>query len=150
MTPAGSSLTLSVVLIVASNLLYHVAQKSIPRTRIPLLSVAVTYAAALLLTLLLWPFSPGGAPKLVGLAKLNWATIGVAVSAVGIEIGFLLAYRAGWNISVGSLVVSVAVAILLLPTGLLLYREHLSAANVTGIVLCLAGLVLVMLVGGIP
>jgi uncharacterized membrane protein len=57
----------------------------------------------------------------------------------------LLAYRAGWNISIGSLVVSVAVAILLIPTGLLFYREHLSAANVTGIVLCLAGLVLVML-----
>jgi Predicted metal-dependent hydrolase len=46
---------------------------------------------------------------------------------------------------IGSLVVSVAVAILLIPTGLLLYREHLSAANVTGIVLCVAGLVLVML-----
>lgn len=40
---------------------------------------------------------------------------------------------------------SVAVAILLIPTGLPRYREHLSAANVTGIVLCLEGLVLVML-----
>jgi hypothetical protein len=143
MTPARL-LILSVVIIVASNVLYHVSQKSIPAGAHPLLSVAVTYAAALLVTLLLFPFSPGGAPKLSGLAQLNWATLGVAVSAVGIEIGFLLAYRSGWNISIGSLVVSVAVAILLIPTGLLLYREHLSAANVTGIVLCLAGLVLVM------
>jgi drug/metabolite transporter (DMT)-like permease len=143
-TPARL-LVLSVVLIVASNLLYHVAQKSIPADAHPLLSVAVTYAAALLLTLLLWPFAPGGAPKLAGLAKLNWATIGVGVAAVGIEIGFLLAYRAGWNINVGSLIVSVAVALLLIPTGALLFKEHLSAANVTGIVLCLAGLVLVLL-----
>jgi drug/metabolite transporter (DMT)-like permease len=138
-------LIVSVVIIIASNVLYHVSQKSIPAGAHPLLSVAVTYAAALLVTLLLFPFSPGGAPKLSGLARLNWATLGVAVSAVGIEIGFLLAYRAGWNISIGSLVVSVAVAILLIPTGLLLYREHLSTANVAGIVLCLAGLVLVML-----
>jgi drug/metabolite transporter (DMT)-like permease len=136
-------LVLSVVLIVASNVLYHVSQKSIPAGAHPLLSVAVTYAAALLVTLLLWPFSPGGAPKLAGLAKLNWATLGVAVSAVGIEIGFLLAYRTGWSINIGSLVVSVAVALLLIPTGALLFREHLSAANVAGIVLCLAGLVLV-------
>lgn len=141
---SGKLLVLSVVAIVASNVLYHVSQKSIPAGVHPLLSVAVTYAAALLVTLLLWPLSPGGPPKLSGLAQLNWATLGVAVSAVGIEIGFLLAYRAGWNISIGSLVVSVAVAILLIPTGLLLYREHLSAANVVGIVLCLAGLVLVM------
>jgi drug/metabolite transporter (DMT)-like permease len=138
-------LVFSVVLIVASNVLYHVSQKSIPAGAHPLLSVAVTYAAALLVTLLLWPFSPGGAPKLSGISRLNWATLGVAVSAVGIEIGFLLAYRAGWNINIGSLFVSVTVALLLIPTGALLFGEHLSAAKVLGIVLCLAGLALVAL-----
>ena len=142
---AGRILILSVSLVIASNVLYHVAQKSIPSGVNPLLSVAVTYAAALLLTLALWPFAPGGAPKLSGIAKLNWATLGVAVAAVGVEIGFLLAYRAGWNINIGSLIVSVAVALLLIPAGVLIFREHLSAANVAGIVLCLAGLVLVML-----
>ena len=40
-------LVLSVVVIVASNVLYHVSQKSIPSGVHPLLSVAVTYAAAL-------------------------------------------------------------------------------------------------------
>ena len=138
-------LVLSVAVIVASNVLYHVSQKSIPSGVHPLLSVAVTYAAALLVTLALWPLSPGETPKLSQISKLNWATLGVAVSAVGIEIGFLLAYRAGWNINIGSMIVSVAVALLLIPTGLLLFREHLSLANVAGIVLCLAGLVLVML-----
>ena len=138
-------LILSVAVIVASNVVYHVSQKSIPAGVHPLLSVAVTYVVALLVTLALWPISPGGAPKLSEISKLNWATLGVAVSAVGIEIGFLLAYRAGWNINVGSLIVSVAVALLLIPTGALLFKEHLSAANVTGIVLCLVGLVLVML-----
>jgi drug/metabolite transporter (DMT)-like permease len=138
-------LVLSVAVIVASNVLYHVSQKSIPSGVHPLLSVAVTYAAALLVTLALWPLSPGETPKLSQISKLNWATLGVAVSAVGIEIGFLLAYRAGWNINIGSMIVSVAVALLLIPTGALMFHERLSAANVTGIVLCLAGLVLVML-----
>ena len=64
-------LVLSVVAIVASNVLYHVSQKSIPSGVHPLLSVAVTYAAALLVTLALWPFSPGGAPKVSGISKLN-------------------------------------------------------------------------------
>ncbi len=138
-------LMLSAALVIASNVLYHVSQKSIPAGAHPLLSVAVTYAAALALTLLLWPLSPGGPPRLAGLARLNWATLGVAVSAVGIEIGFLLAYRAGWNINIGSLVVSVAVALLLIPTGALLFAERLSAANVLGIALCLAGLWLITL-----
>ena len=136
---------LSVVVIVASNVVYHVAQKSIPVGVHPLLAVAVTYAAALVATLLLWLVWPGGSPKLSGIGQLNWATLGVAISAVGIEIGFLLAYRAGWNINVGSLIVSVAVALLLIPTGFLVFREHLSGANVVGILLCLVGLALVML-----
>jgi len=138
-------IVLSAGLVVASNVLYHVSQKSIPASVHPLLTVAVTYAAALLVTLLLWPVSPGGAPKLADFSRLNWATLGVAVSAVGIEIGFLLAYRAGWNINVGSLAVSVAVALVLIPTGALVFRERLSAANTAGIVLCVVGLLLVML-----
>src|SRR5207249_5081223 len=48
---------LSAALVIASNVLYHVSQKSIPAGVHPLLSVAVTYAAALLVTLLLWPLS---------------------------------------------------------------------------------------------
>ena len=142
---SGKIVFLSVAVIVASNVVYHVAQKSIPTGVHPLLTVAVTYAAALVATLLLWLVWPGGPPKLSGLAQLNWATLGVAISAVGIEIGFLLAYRAGWNINVGSLIVSVVVALLLVPTGALLFHEQLSAANIAGIVLSLVGLALVML-----
>ena len=138
-------LALSIALTVGSNVLYHVAQKSIPRGVHPLLSVAVTYAAALLLTLLLWPIAPGGSPRLADLARLNWATIGVAVAIVGVEVGFLLAYRAGWDVSVGSLAVSAAVALLLVPVGLVMFHERLSTANAAGIVLSIAGLVLMML-----
>ena len=136
---------LSVAVIVVSGVVYHVAQKSIPVGVHPLLSVTVSYTAALAATLLLWLVWPGGTPNLSGVSQLNWAPFAVGLSAVGIEIGFLIAYRAGWNINVGSLVVSVAVALLLIPAGALLFREHLSAANVAGIVLCLVGLALVML-----
>jgi drug/metabolite transporter (DMT)-like permease len=137
-------LVLSIALTVGSNVLYHIAQKSIPRGVHPLLSVAVTYAVALLVTLLLWPVAPGAAPRLSDLSRLNWATIGVAVAIVGVEVGFLLAYRAGWDVSVGSLVVSAAVALLLVPVGIWMFGERLSAANAAGIVLSVLGLVLMM------
>jgi drug/metabolite transporter (DMT)-like permease len=137
-------LALSIALTVGSNVLYHIAQKSIPRGVHPLLSVAVTYAVALLVTLLLWPIAPGATPRLSDLSGLNWATIGVAVAIVGVEVGFLLAYRAGWDVSVGSLVVSAAVALLLVPVGILMFGERLSAANAAGIVLSVLGLVLMM------
>jgi multidrug transporter EmrE-like cation transporter len=56
-----------------------------------------------------------------------------------------MAYRTGWNISTASLVANTTVALLLIPLGLLLYKEHLTPVNILGIVLAIAGLVLVNL-----
>ncbi len=134
----------SFLLVVGSNLLYHVSQKSIPGGAHPLLSLTVTYVVALAVTLLLWPFYPGGAPGRGSFARLNWASAAVGLAIVGIELGFLLAYRSGWRVSVGATAVNVTVAALLVPTGLLLFGEKLSATNVAGLVLCAAGLVLLI------
>jgi multidrug transporter EmrE-like cation transporter len=65
------------------------------------------------------------------------------VAIVGLEVGFMLAYRAGWNITLAGLVSSTTVSLLLIPVGLLFFRESLTAVNALGIALCLAGLVLV-------
>jgi multidrug transporter EmrE-like cation transporter len=59
-----------------------------------------------------------------------------------LELGFLLAYRAGWVISLAALVTIATVALLLLPVGLAFFRERLNAVNVLGAALSLAGLVL--------
>lgn len=135
--------TTSIAMAVGGTLLYHLAQKSIPSTAPPLLSLIVTYAVALVATVLLLPFAPERESVFAGLKRLNWASPAVGVAIVGVELGVLLAYRAGWKLSVGSVAINTAVALLLLPLGLLVFRERLSAANVAGLGLCLAGLVLV-------
>jgi drug/metabolite transporter (DMT)-like permease len=135
---------LAMVLVVSTNLVYHLAQKSIPREVHPLVSVCASYAIALLTTLCLFPFFPVRPSLSEAVRQLRWSTVAVGVSIVGIEVGFLLAYRAGWRISLASTATAAAVAVLLIPAGALLYGERLSAANVAGIVLCIAGLVLVV------
>ena len=142
MTPLVVALSLTV----ASTLLYHVSQKSIPSGAHPLMSLLVTYVVAITVTLLLWPVYPGGGPGPArkSLAALNWSSVAVGVAIVGVEMGVLLAYRAGWRVSVGSTSINVVVALLLVPTGLLLFGERLSAGNVTGLFLCLAGLFLLV------
>ena len=132
-----------VAVAIGGNVLYHVAQKSIPSGAPPLLSLLVTYAVAFAATALLLPLAPEELPTRAGLARLNWASVGVGVAIVAVELGILLAYRAGWRMSVASLTVNSALALVLVPVGVTVYRERLSAANVAGLVLCLAGLVLV-------
>ena len=134
---------LSVALVVATNLVYHLAQKSIPPDVHPLVSVCASYAIALVTTLCLFPFFPVRPSVGQAVRQLRWSTVAVGVSIVGIEVGFLLAYRAGWKISLGSTASAAAVAVLLIPTGILFFGERLSAANIAGLVLCVAGLALV-------
>ena len=135
---------LSMALVVGTNLIYHLAQKTIPREVHPLVSVAVSYAIALVTTLCLFPFFPVKPSVGSALRQLRWSTVAVGISIVGIEVGFLLAYRSGWRISLASTATAAAVAVLLIPSGLLFFGEKLSAANVAGIVLCIAGLTLVV------
>lgn len=137
-------LVFAVALTVGSNVLYHVSQKSIPGGAHPLMSLTVTYVVALVLTLVLFPFYPGGAPTWKSLRGLNWASVAVGIAIVGVEMGVLLAYRAGWRVSVGSTMVNAALAVLLIPIGILYFGERLTAGNMLGILLCVGGLLLLL------
>jgi drug/metabolite transporter (DMT)-like permease len=137
-------LVFAVALTVGSNVLYHVSQKSIPGGAHPLMSLTVTYVVALVLTLFLFPFYPGGAPTWKSVRGLNWASVAVGIAIVGVEMGVLLAYRAGWRVSVGSTMVNAALAVLLIPIGIFYFGERLTAGNVMGILLCVGGLLLLL------
>lgn len=129
-------------LTIVASLFYHLFQKAIPAQVHPLLGMAVTYAIACALCLVLLPFFPLGTSLRAALGQINWAIVALALAIVGIELGFLLAYRAGWGISVAALVTNVTVTILLVPFGLALFAETLAWTQVVGIAICLLGLVL--------
>ena len=133
----------AIVLIVLSNVAYHASQKSIPATLHPVLSLLVTYFVAIAITLCLFPFFPVR-PSAPLSRQIHWSSVVIGVAIVGVELGYLLAYRAGWRVTVGSAAANAAVALLLIPVGLLFFGERLSLGNAIGVVLCLAGLILVV------
>jgi uncharacterized membrane protein len=135
----------AIALTILSNLLYHLFQKVIPGNVNPMVSLAVTYLVAATATLLLLPMFPVQGTLGAELRKVNWASVALGGVIVGLELGFLLAYRAGWNLNLANLVSNTTVAILLIPLGLLLFKEHLSPLNILGVILAIAGLVLVNL-----
>lgn len=133
---------MAIALTIISNVFYHLFQKVTPQNANPVLSLAVSYLAAALICLALLPVFPLKDGLRESLKQLNWASIALAFTLVGLELGFLLAYRAGWNISLAGLVSNTTVAMLLLPVGLILFRERLSGVNAVGVVIALLGLVL--------
>jgi drug/metabolite transporter (DMT)-like permease len=128
---------------VISSCLYHVSQKAISPAVNPVVSLLVTYLAAFVFTFALFILYPIRSGVVAELSKVNWASIVLAVAIVGLEIGFLLAYRVGWSVSVTGVAANAAAALLLIPTGLFLFQEKPSVINIVGVFVCILGLVMV-------
>lgn len=133
----------SIALIVLSNIVYNVCQKSTPQNVNPISSLFITYLTAAALTLLALQFYKDDGGLMQSFKGLNWTSVALGVSIIGLEFGYLMAYRAGWNISVGSLVANIILAIMLIPVGILFYKEGFALSKMLGVLLCLAGLVLI-------
>ena len=133
----------AIFLTVASTVLYHLFQKMTPGDVHPLLSLTVTYIVAALVCLVFLPLFPLKGGLLSSLRQVNWVSFALGAAIVGLEVGFLLAYRSGWQISAAGLVSNVIVSVLLIPLGLLLFHEKLTVINSMGIAACILGLVLV-------
>jgi hypothetical protein len=133
----------ALALTIAGNVVYHLSQKSISSNAHPLVSIVVSYGVALVLSLLAFFAIPLHGPLGKELLKLNWATYTVGAAIVAVELGFLLAYRAGWRVSLGAVTSNTAVALLLVPAGVMLFHERISLANAVGFVFCVLGIALV-------
>lgn len=130
-------------LTIVANLFYHFSQKYTPSNANPFVSLIITYSVAIVICLIIFPFYSGGESLLSSVRKINWASFSLAFAIVGLEVGYLLAYRAGWNISLAALVSNVAFTLLVIPIGVWLMHETLSTINLIGIFFCIGGLVLV-------
>lgn len=135
-----TGLLIAFFIAIAGQVLYHVTQKSISANAHPVISLLTFYLVAAVLTLPLLLFFPVNDSMIVEVQKLNWAVYGVAASIVLIEIGFLLAYRAGAELSSAAVLTASVVAVSTLVIGAVFFRESLSVVKVAGIALCLAGI----------
>jgi len=132
----------SITLAIASSALYHFMAKSTPSNVNFTVSLLVTYAVAFVVTLIGFFFFPLTNGFTTELTKLNWASIGLAIAIVGIEYGFLLTYRAGWNLGIAAVLVNVVASLILVPVAIFVFKDKISWVNIIGILVCLAGLVM--------
>lgn len=134
----------SIALTVLGGVLYHVSQKATPRGVNPVPAIIVAYLVALGVSLVLLLLDPQRHATLASLRQMNWATVALGLAIVGVELGFLLAYRAGWSLNSAAVTSNVAVAVLVVPAGMLLFREPLLPRNLLGILFAVVGLLLLL------
>ncbi len=134
---------ISISLTIVANIGYHLSIKAVNPNIHPLFSLALSYLVSAITCVVVMILMVSQAELGSQWRYVNWATVTLGMSIVLLEVGFLLAYRAGWNISVAALYCNVVVGLILLPIGLYFFREKLSLVNGLGVVLSLIGLCLI-------
>lgn len=131
-------------MIVIANIVYNITTKETPQNANAFLSLSVTYGVAMIATFLIFFFTRKGEAVSVAFGKLNWTSYVLGVVVIGLELGYIFAFRNGWQVNMTSIVANIILAISLLFVGFLLYHEKISFTQLIGVVLCLGGLVLVL------
>ena len=134
-----------IALVVISNVVYQICAKSAPDKMNPFASLTVTYLIGAAASAVLFWITNRGGNLFREYGKLNWAPFVLGIVIVGLETGFIYAYKAGWQVSTASVVQSSVLAAALIFVGFLLYREALTWNKLLGVGVCLAGLVLINL-----
>ena len=128
------------LVVVGANTIYNISAKSTPTDVNSFASLAISYAIGMFLSLVMFFITSENKNLIAELSKTNWTALALGVAIVALEFGYVCLYRAGWNISIGTLVANISLACVLLVVGILLYKETVSIKQIIGMVISAIGL----------
>lgn len=132
-----------ILIVIASSTFYNICMKSTPDYVNPFGALMITYIVSFIVTLIIFVFMVKPENVVLELSKINWASVVLAFAVVGLEVGYVCVYRAGWQVSSASVVANIGIACVLLILGLLLYKEDVSLRQIFGILVCMVGMILI-------
>lgn len=132
----------SMAMTIVANLSYALCLKNTAPQANPLAALMITYSIALAASLALYPLLSEGHGLVHEFKQLNVWSYLLGVVIVGLEVGFIYVFRAGWPVTYATMFSNVAVAALLIPIGYVFFHDRLSTVNYLGVALAVTGLVL--------
>ncbi len=130
-------------LVIVSNLVYQICAKSIPSGLNPFASLTISYLLAAFLSFLFYFLINKDSNIFAEYRKLNWSSFLLGLSLLGMELGWIYAFKAGWEISTAQIIQSAILGSLLLLVGIIFFKEKVSWNKFLGIAICLVGLVVI-------
>ena len=132
-------------LVIVSNTVYQICAKSVPEGMNPLASLTITYVVGAVASLILFFTLNKNVNIVAEWKKTNWAPFVLGLVIVGLEVGYIYAFKAGWQVSTAQIVQAVILAAILVFVGKMLYNETITWNKIVGIIVCLGGLGLINL-----
>lgn len=132
-------------LIVFGSTAYQVGVKEISTGIHPLTTLVLTYLSASFASFILYFFlAPTGENRKKEIFSWNPSALGLGFSIVGIELGVVYMYRAGWTVQTSFILTNSLIVAALMAAGALFYKEKLKLRQLAGVVLTLAGIVCIV------
>ena len=88
-----------IALVVLSNVAYQICAKSVPEEMNPFASLTVTYLVGAAASGILFFALDHSGNLIHEVQKINWAPLVLGIVIVGLEAGWIYAYKAGWQVS---------------------------------------------------
>lgn len=130
-------------LVILSNVFYQISAKSVPDKMDPFASLTITYLVGAIASLILYFVLNRNGNLIHEYQMTNWAPFVLGFVIVGLEVGYIYAYKAGWQVSVAQIVQAAVLAVILIFVGYFFYKEALTWNKIVGILICLVGLGLI-------
>ena len=137
------SMLYPILIIVLSNVLYNVCTKSTPSEVNAFATLSITYLIAAVVSFATFFITSKDKNIIAEFSKTNWTAFVLGVVIIGLELGYILAYRNGWAMNTASVTANITLAVALIFVSMIFYKESITLKQVAGIVLCGGGLVLV-------
>ena len=111
----------------------------------PFASLIITYLVGAAVAFIMFLILGDSRDILTELKKANWTSFVLGIVLVGLEVGFIYAYKAGWKVSAAQIVTSSILGVILIIVGYVGYKEAITWKKIVGVIVCLAGLGLINL-----
>jgi drug/metabolite transporter (DMT)-like permease len=135
---------LSMVVLVLSAASYQLAAKFVPHSLSSWHVLTIVYIIGVILSVIAGWIDSSKQTLWETFRSSNWAVFVLGFAVVGIEAGYLLAFRAGWRLNITGVFSNAAAAILLFPIGILILKERMTTLNIVGLVVAVIGLYLIV------
>jgi drug/metabolite transporter (DMT)-like permease len=134
----------SMIVLVLSAASYQLTAKFIPHSLSPWHVLTVVYLIGVVLSLIAGWIDASEQSLWQTFRSSNWAVFVLGFAVVGIEAGYLLAFRAGWRLNITGVFSNAAAAALLFPIGILILKERMTTLNMIGLIVAVIGLYLIV------
>ncbi len=128
-------------LVVLSSVGYQVGLKEVTHGGDPMVALMLTYLSAAVTSFGIYFFqAPKGEDRMKGILSVNLSAMGLGLTIVGIEVGSMFMFIAGWPVNTAFLVSNSLIVLALMVVGALLYGEKLKPRQLAGVVVSMVGI----------